>query len=533
MTGITGTGSLVRLALRRDRVMLPLWIVLLSVIPASTGAAYAQLYPTATDRAALNAGSGSNPSVAVIYGPAYDLTTAGGFTAWRYGSFLALFVALMAVFTVTRHTRAEEDSGRLELLGSTVVGRYAALTAGMAVAGGASVLIGVFSAVGMTSAGLPAGGSFAMGLGVAGTGLVFSAIAGVTAQLTEYSRSANGFATGAIGVVFLLRAIGDSTPSASWVSWLSPLAWAQLSKPFVAEKWWVFPMALVVTAAVAAVAYLLAPRRDLGAGLFPSRLGPRTAPATLSSPLGLAWRLQRGSLLGWTIGLVVMGAVFGSIANGITALVGNSEQMRKIFAEIGGAQGLVDAYLAAIAGVFGMIAAVYSVQAALRLRGEETNGHAEPVLASGVNRASWAGAHLLFAVLGPAVLLSAAGVATGLGHGLRAGDVGTQVAHAFNAALVQLPAVWVIAAVAALLFGALPRVSVPASWAAVGVALVISLFGPVIGLGQAVLDISPFGHVPKLLPGADFNAAPLFWLTGVALVVAVAGLAAFRRRDIG
>ena len=38
--------------------------------------------------------------------------------------------------------------------------------------------------------------------------------------------------------------------------------------------------------------------------------------------------------------------------------------------------------------------------------------------------------------------------------------------------------------------------------------------------------------VPKL-PGAAFTAVPLLWLSGVAAVLMVAGLAAFRRRDVG
>ncbi|GAA2988974.1 ABC transporter permease [Actinokineospora diospyrosa] len=533
MSGITGTWPLIRLALRRDRVILPIWIVVLSVIPGSTVSAYEQLYPTAAARASLNAGTGSNPSVAVLYGPAFDLSTPGGWSAWRYGSFLALFIGLFAIFTVTRHTRAEEDSGRLELLGSAVVGRYAALTAGVVVAGASSLLIGVLIAAGMVGSGLPVAGAFTLGLAIAGTGLVFTAIAGVTAQLTEYSRSANGVATTVLGAAFLLRALGDSTPSASWVSWLSPLAWPQQAKPFVADKWWVFLLAIGVAVAVATVAYRLVPLRDIGAGLWPSRPGPATAPKSLSSPLGLAWRLQRGSLVGWTVAVVAMGAMFGAIADGIGGLVGDSEQVKQIMERMGGTQGLVDAYLSAIIGLFGMLGAVYAVQAALRMRSEEVATHAESVLATAVGRVQWAGSHLAFAVLGPVVLLAASGLASGLAHGLRAGDLSHQLTHTLGASMAQLPAVWVIAGIAALLHGAWPRLAVAGSWTVVAVAVLLALYGPVIGLTQAVLDVSPFVHVPKLQPGTEFVATPLFWLTGVAVVAVAAGLTTFRRRDIG
>ncbi|WP_026423811.1 ABC transporter permease [Actinokineospora inagensis] len=533
MTGVVGTWQLARLARRRDRVMLPIWIVLLSVIPGSTAKTYESLYPTVAARASLNAGTGSNPSVAVLYGPAYDLTTPGGWIAWRYGALEALFIALFVVFTVTRHTRAEEDSGRLELLGSTVVGRYASLTASVVVAAASSFVIGLVMALVMVGAGLPVAGSFTLGLTVAGTGLVFTAIAGVTAQLTEYSRSANGFGTAILGVAFLLRAFGDSTPSANWVSWLSPLAWPQASKPFVADRLWVFALEVGVAVAVGAIAYRLVPRRDIGAGMFATKLGPPTAPRSLSSAFGIAWRLQRGSLVGWAVGFVVMGVLFGSMANGVSGLVGDSDQVKQMLERMGGANGLIDAYLAAIVGLFGMLGGVYAVQAALRMRSEETASHAESVLATGVSRVRWAASHLVFALLGPAVLLAAAGLATGLGHGLRAGDLGHHLTHTLGAAMVQLPAVWVIAGLAALVYGLWPPLTVAGSWTVAGITVLLSLYGPVIGLTQAVLDVSPFTHVPKLQAGTVFTATPLIWLTAIAVVATAAGLVSFRRRDIG
>ncbi|MGX7823537.1 ABC transporter permease [Actinokineospora sp. 24-640] len=527
-----GTLALVRLALRRDRVILPIWIALLGLVPASTIAAYDQLYPDAASRAALDMSAGSNPSIAVLYGKAYDLSTAGGFTAWRYGLFLALFTALMAIFTVTRHTRAEEDSGRLELLGSAVVGRYAALSAGFGVAAGASLVIGVLMAAGLTRAGLPGGPSFLLGLGVAGTGTVFAAVSATTAQLTEYARSANGLATTALGVAFLLRGVGDSTVSLGWLSWLSPLGWPQLAQPYVEDRWWVLVLPVGATLVFGALAYSLVVRRDLGAGLLPQRPGPARAPASLNGPLGLAWRLQRGGLLGWTVGMALVGAVFGSIASGVTDLVGTSEQVREIFTRMGGSQALVDTFLAAMASVFGVLAAVYGVQAVLRMRAEEVAVRAEPVLAAGAGRLSWLGSHLVFALGGPAVLLAVSGLAMGLGHGLRAGDVPLQVGHALQGTLAQVAAVWIVVGVAALLFGVLPRVSVPAAWAVLAAVVLLTLFGPALRLDQWVMDVSPFTHVPKI-PGAELTVAPLLWLAAVATALLAAALTAFRRRDIG
>ncbi|WP_410562207.1 ABC transporter permease [Amycolatopsis sp. cmx-4-61] len=528
---LAGTWHLTRLALRRDRVILPIWIVLLSVVPASTVNTFTQFYPTVADRLALQAGANANPSYALLYGPPFDLTTAGGFIAWRMCGFLALLTGLMVVFAVTRHTRAEEDTGRAELLASAVVGRYAALTAALLVAGGASVLTGLVQAVTLVGAGLPAAGSLAFGAAEALTGLVFTAVAAVAVQLAEYSRTANGIGTAVVGAAFLLRGAGDSTVDARWLSWLSPIGWMQQVRAFAGERWWVLLLPAVFTLVTGAVGYWLLPRRDVGVGILPPRPGPARAAASLRSPLALAWRLHRGPLLGWTIGTAVVGAVFGSIASGIGDLVGSSPQAQQIFERLGGSHALTQAFLAAMAGMFAMVASLYGVQAVLRMRGEETAIRLEPVLATSVGRLRWAGSHLVFAFFGTAALLLSGGVFMGLANGLRTGDVGGSLADTLAGMLVQLPAAWVVVALAVAIFGLVPGFSA-AAWAIGALALLLSLFGPVLDLPQAVLDVSPFQHPPKL-PGQEFTATPLAWLLAVAVVALVAGLAGWQRRDVG
>ncbi|WP_156757486.1 hypothetical protein [Actinokineospora pegani] len=97
--------------------------------------------------------------------------------------------------------------------------------------------------------------------------------------------------------------------------------------------------------------------------------------------------------------------------------------------------------------------------------------------------------------------------------------------------MAQVPAVWVVAGIAALLFGLVPRASTAASWAVAGVALGLGLFGPALNLGQVVLNVSPFTHVPKV-PGPSVPVEPLVWLGVVAVALVVASLVAFRRRDV-
>ena len=198
--------------------------------------------------------------------------------------------------------------------------------------------------------------------------------------------------------------------------------------------------------------------------------------------------------------------MFGSIANGIGDLVGDSEQARRSSSGWAGRPGSSMPSWPRSAGIYGMIVALYGVQATLRLRTEETAVHAEPLLATPVRRLQWAASHLVFAFGGTAAILLVAGAATGLTHGLRTAAVGEAVGDMVAAAAAQIPATWLIVAIGVTLFGVAPKLAI-AAWGVAGFALAISMFGPVLDVPQVVLDLSPFSHVPKL-PGRRRGGDP-------------------------
>jgi ABC-2 type transport system permease protein len=532
-TELAGTGILTRLALRRDRIMIVSWVYVLAAFAYVSVVSTKKLYPTAASLQAFAAGAGADRVTRAIYGPAGDLNTLGGLATWKLSVFGVVGVAVMSMFIVVRHTRGDEDAGRLELVGAGAVGRLAALTSGLLTALLANLVVALLVAVGLAVPGLPWGDSLAFGLGMAAAGCAFAAVTAVAAQLAGSRRPAIGIVTSVIALAYLLRAVGDAASPGSWaasLSWLSPIGWSQQLRPFGPLHWWVLVIPVLFTIAVTAVAYVLAGRRDLGTGLLPVRPGPPAAGASLDGPLGLAWRLQRGTLLAWASGLAVYGLVIGALATGIGPLVGDNAAARDLFIKLGGQAGLVNALLAAMMGFMGVAAAVYAVQAALRLRGEESSQRAEPVLAAGVGRIRWAWSHLVFAVAGPVVLLLLVGLTTGLVYGAHTGDMGKTVGQLLGAALVQLPAVWVLAGIAVALFGLVPRLAA-AAWGALVAFLLLTEFGSFLNLSRWAADISPFSHVPKL-PGGTFTATPLLWLTAIAAALIAVGLAALRRRDL-
>jgi ABC-2 type transport system permease protein len=528
MRSLTGTGALLRLALRRDRIMMPAWVYGIAVLVLSTAYGFKKLFPTPAERLQFAGGIATKATFKALYGPAFNLTTTGGLTAWRITGTAATFAGLMSLLLAVRHTRAEEEAGRAELLGATVVGRYAGLAAALLVVLIANLALAAVVALGLAALGAPLAGAVAMALGLASAGCVFGAVAAVSAQVATTARGAGGVAGALLGLAFALRAAGDSGDGR--LSWLSPIGWAQQARPFAGERWAVFALPLLLGAVLLPVAVALGARRDLGAGMLPQRAGRPAASRWLRSPWGLAWRLQRGPLLGWAAGFAAAGVIFGSVAKDVANL---GDQIAKVLQRIGGGIStttLVDSYIAAIMALLALAASGYVIQAVLRIRTEEAALRGEEVLATAVSRWRWAGAHLVCAALGSVVIMAAFGAVAGLTYGLRAGDVSGQVPRVLGAALVQVPAAWVLGGVAFAFVGVLPRL-VALAWAAFGLCFGLEWIGSALKLPHTVLDLSPFHHAPQY-PLTGVTTTPLLLLLAAAAALTILGLAGLRRRDM-
>jgi ABC-2 type transport system permease protein len=532
MSPFAGTGPLVRLILRRDRVLMPIWVLLLSVLPLSLTSGTAALYPTEAGRQGYIDNLGSSPLLLMFYGRVPE-PSLGGLIFWRAATGM-IIVALCAMLTVVRHTRVEEEAGRRELIGSTVVGRHAGLAAALLATWGASLVIGLLVTLGMISQDTGVTGSIAMGLAWASTGILFAAVGAVTAQLSTGAGPARGIGVAVLGLAFGVRAVADTAEPGSalaGVSWLSPLGWIYSVRAYGENRWWIFALIAAATALLAYTALALSARRDVGAGLLPPRLGPATAGGGLRGPFGLAWRLHRGALLSWSVGMAVYGLLVGGVAKTSADLLADNEQLRQVLERMGGTAALGDVFLAGTLGMAGIAVAAYAVAAALRMRGEEAGQRVEPLLATGVSRLGWAASHLAFALGGPAVVLAVTGLAAGVVYGASTGDVAGQTPRVLNGALVQLPAVWLLAGLTVAVFGLLPRLAAAVGWTALGACLLLGQVGALLQLGQPLLDVSPFTHIPRV-PGGTVAATPLLILTVLAAALLAAGLAGFRRRDI-
>ncbi|GAB3532188.1 ABC transporter permease [Phytohabitans suffuscus] len=526
-----GTGKLARLVLRRDRIILPIWVLFFSLFPVSLASSIKNLYPTDADRQEYFANNASNAGYRALFGPAYSADL-GALVAQRMTD-VKVIIALISLLVVIRHTRTEEDARRRELLAATPVGRQAPVNAVLLVTVLANLVLGAVFAAGISGLGLAGGGTLALAFALAMSGILFAAAGALVAQVTSSARTARGIGILFLALCYLIRLVADAggpDSGLAWLAWLSPFGWLQKVAPYTDDNWALFLLVIALAAAFALGAYTLNGRRDLGAGLLADRLGRAEGSPALGGPLALAWRMHRVALLGWAVAFGVAGAFFGGIADEAGQNAGDNETARDIIARMGGHESLSDSFMVSLTSLVGLVGAGYAVQTVLRMRAEETAGRVEPVLATSVSRLRYAASHLFFTLLGPAVALLLYGVVAGLAYGASTDDVGGELPAVLGGALVQLPAIWLVGAITVLAFGLLPRLSA-AGWVALAVCFFFGQFGAILDLSQALLDISPFTHLPRL-PGGDVDALPLVLLLAITAALAVAGLAGFRRRDI-
>lgn len=521
---LTGFWILVRHALRIDRVRLVVWVVGITFIPIVTYASYDSLYPTLADRVSLATTLRANPSFSLLLGPAENLATPGGYTAWRTIGITAIFVAVMSILTVVRHTRTDEETGRTELLAAGCVGRYAFVAAGMATALIASLVTGIAITLGLIAFGGDPVGALAYGLAATLAGAVFAAVAAVAAQIGSFGRTAISISVGALALAYLVRAWGDASDY-HWITWISPLGWTEKISAFADNRWWTLALSLAATLVLVGAAVAIVGRRDFGRGLIAPHHGPADADRALAGAYGLAWRLHRARLAGWALGLVAYGALIGSVTQSIAAVIAHSAVGLRF---LGSGHDFVDLYLAEIINLMGIVAAVYGIQAMLTARTEEADGRVELLLSTPLTRLRWFASHLTFALGGSAIVVVAGGLAAGISANLDGAP--TSVGAVFAGSAAQIPAVWLMVAVTALLIGVVPRLSV-LGWSIIAATFVISFFGPLLKLPRLVLDLSAFTHLPRL-PGGSVDAVPLIVLGVLTLILLGIALTGFRRRSI-
>lgn len=536
---MTTLGILVRHRMRRDRVQIPIWLASIAALVLFSALALQDNFGSLEERTLLVRLAAANPSVMFIRGVPQG-TDGDAVLIFTILAFIGVLVGLMNTFLAVRHLRAEEESRRAELVAATPAARtfppLATLVYGLLV----NLTLAVAVAGCLLLAGQKLAGSIVTGLALCGVGVVFLAVGGVASELMPSARAANGVAVGAVLVAYLLRGIADAFGTVSadglyvqsgWLTWLSPIGWAQQTQPFTGNNLAPLLLHVGVAAALVGFALLVTARRDTGDSVLASSAGRATARRSLSGPFGLAWRLQWPSILAWCAGGAAFGVFGGSLGTAIASSdLGNSPIADQLARLSRGGDTLTEAFISVIFTIVGVVAAGSAIQAIIRLRQEESLVGGQLVLATPLSRLRWAGGYLTVGTIA-ILLVLAVGAAASVLAALAVGAPEESIEDSLLAAVAQLPAALLFLSAVALVWALIPRLTSGIGWGLLALAVFLGVFGSLVGLPEWTAELSPFSHTP-VPSGSDTDWSGGIVMLGLALVAGAAALLLFRRRDV-
>ncbi len=511
-----------------------IWGYIFGISTASSAISYTTIYKTVTQRDALAAAYGSNKATSALFGPAPDLQTVAGFTAFKVSMTLIIVGAVWGLLTSTRLLRGEEESGRWELLlaGPRTRGRAAAqalagLGAGVFTLWALTAVITVLSGLD-SKVDIAAGPALYFALAMVATAVMFLAVGALTSQVSATRRQAASYAAAFLGLAYAVRLVADAGVGLHGLIWASPLGWVEELRPLTAPQ----PLALVpvvaFTALVSVVAVRLAGRRDVGASIVPDQATSPARLRLLSGPTGLAVRMVRPTVVGWWVAIALSGLLYGLVAKSAGSTISGSS-VHDVFAKLGAPGTGAAAVLGVCFLILAVLVAFLAAGQITAARWEESGGRLDHFLVRPVSRTSWLGGRLLVAV--PVLLAGGLTAGTFAWLGAASQHAGVSFASLVAAGVNVVPPAIAILGIGVLTFGLRPRLTSIVLYGVLGWSLLIVIVGSIGAVSHWALDTSVFHQMasaPAVSPHWEANGA----MTALGAAGALLGGFAFRRRDL-
>jgi len=543
------TGTLIKFIFRRERFISTAWIAILVLFSMAIAPAMADMFPDAASRSQF-AAAFNNPMMVAMMGPIYgvDNYTSGAMYGGLMLVWYAIAVAVMNIFFVARHTRADEQAGRVEVVRSLPTGRLANLNATMISAVILNGILGLLTGLGLAVVGVETmdfTGSMIYGAATASIGIVFASVTAVFSQLSSNAGGATGLSFASIGVFYMIRAAGDMQ-NIEIISCISPLGLVLRSQAYVGNNIWPSLVLLLIALGLSLFAYKLNSIRDMGQGFIAARPGRAKASPLLHSSFGLAWRLLRTPIIIWAIVMVTLGASYASVVGEIDSFISDSPEYMTILgvpvemlpslSQADQAKLIVESFGIFVTLMMTLVAIVPLLNAVLKIRAEERDGRTENVVSRAVPRCKYMAGYVILAYIASIVIqfMTAIGL-----YGTAAYVAGDSNPFTFSELMLSffafLPALWIMIGFAVFIVGLLPRAT-GLIWVYFGIVTFTSFIGRLVFTGNLewLMNITPLYFVSQPEPFKDYviNYTPLIIMTGIAIVLTVAGFISYRKRDM-
>ncbi|WP_265455716.1 ABC transporter permease [Enterococcus sp. HY326] len=527
--------DLLKINLKQNRMRHLLWIVVLCGLFAAAALKFNTLFGTQTDIEAIIA-TLKLPAMVSMFGeftaePPY--TTANVFASEML-VFMGMFVVFMNISLAIGNTRAQEDSGLLEMVRSRSVARLSQVVATGVEIVLINAVMGMLFYLSLLAArlnGATNAGDILMGCVLAAVGVMFGFIALVVAQIVNNARSGYFLSYGIFGVFYLMRMMTDiANPK---FTWLSPFGWLQKTKIYTADNWLPVFLMLLLAAVMGLLALQLVKNRDIGSGLIESRQGRDKASRWLNSPLALVLRLERNSLLGWLVGGVVLGAAYGSIFNTVGDIIKTNPTYEALLGvdQVDAAnQDLLLNFIGFVSVFYAILAAISGASIVFRLVKDEDKGYLDLIAASATSRTSLIGSYLFVGTL-QAVLVYLATISGTFFSGNATLENKIPLSYFWQTVAGCLPEVLFFLSIAFVIVGCLPKFKL-IFWGYLGLSALIKLFGPLLNLADSLNNVSPFGWIGNV-PFEELSLMPILLILVAVLGCLIFSLVGYNQRDKG
>ncbi|MCL1923595.1 MAG: hypothetical protein FWG15_07070 [Propionibacteriaceae bacterium] len=515
---------------KRDRWVLPAWILgvvffcvaFVPAMPSFVGGEESMVLSEMMKNPAMVAMCG------ILYGdePSMGILYTQLMMVWS-----ALLVGVMNILIVVRHTRSDEDEGRLEVIRALPTGRQASMSAVVVLMVYLNVLVAAAIAFFMAMfhvESIDPAGCVVYGAALGVCGLFFATLTLVVVQLVHSARGAIGLSLGLLGFFYLLRAYGDVSSEAA--ARLSPLGLILRTYPFFENKWGPIFILLIVSVLLVVVAFVLGRVRDLGAGLLPVMGRKRAhAPGSLSGEWGLTWRLTRGMIIAWAVTVFIFSAGYASVMGDMETFVRESPLYQQLMGVGADAEEITQPVVVMLMLIMSIIGAIPVLAVAFKLRSEEQKGRLDYVLGKTVSR--WR----LFGGYGGLVVLVALlmQILTGIGFygvALTVMDEPFGFGFVMKVALNYFPALVFFGGLGLALVGWCKNATW-IGWAYLGGGFLITFLGGMLDLPAWVGKLTPFGLIPRW-PTEEFSFHIWAFVLVAGLGLIWFGSLGFRQRDI-
>ena len=300
--------------------------------------------------------------------------------------------------------------------------------------------------------------------------------------------------------------------------------------PYTDDRVWPLLIAAGAVLALTILAGIAYAHREFGAGLLRPRSGGMRR-LRVRSAAGLAWRLDRGPLLLWSLPTMAVAALFGGMSHGLISLIRDDAATAALLRSATSLTDPVRQYFSFSYAFVALLPMIYGAATALRVAADERAGFLDAELATGITRWRPLAARAVGAAAGALALLalgSAVQAATALAA-LRGVPADGTVAWAFWVPFGQAPGVLAAVGLAALAAGHPERRWTGAVWAAVSWSGFAVLLGAVARVPEDIRRVALLGQLPAEPP--EITAPAVMW-TVACVVAAAIGCVAMRRRDI-